>query len=197
MVTLMGPKTQELKALYDAYTEDPAFEHLREEGINFVPGCGPIDADIMLVGEAPGRFENAKRQPFIGPSGHVLSDLLTDIEIDLYNDVFLTNVVKYWPRSSDRKTRTPNDEEILTARDYLLKEIEIIDPIFVGLCGRSSIKAVFPHINSVKSHHGKLLEGKFIPLYHPAAIGYNPQIANDVKMGFNMLKNLLDARESM
>lgn len=185
---------EDLKALYDTYLKDERFDHLRKPNINFVPGCGPLQPTLMIVGEAPGRMENAKRIPFVGRSGINLNNLLEDICIDPYK-VFQTNVVKYWPQEGNTtKTRTPTDDEVSASREYLLDEIDIIDPEFVGLCGRSAIQALFPHFTNVFDHHGKLLDGKFVPLYHPAVIGYNPQKKSSVKEGYTKLKAYMDAR---
>lgn len=183
---------EDLKKLYDQYATDIEFEHMRTDEINFVPGRGVLKPKVMLIGEAPGRVENARAMPFVGPTGQKLVDILKDVEIP-EDEVFFTNVVKYWPRDDNRNTRTPTDNEISLGRDYLLQEIEIVNPIYVGLCGLSPLKAIFPNTVSVRSQHGKLLNGRFIPLYHPAVLIYKPGMKNQVYMGYRLLRSLLDS----
>lgn len=185
-------KTEALRILNEMYQDDPRFIHFRELNKNFVPGDGPVDAKLILVGEAPGRMENAKRTPFVGPAGINLTNLLEDVKID-ESLVYKTNVVKYWPPIREN-SYTPTEEEIEASREYLMDEISIIDPIIIGLCGRTSIHAVFPELSNVWAHHGTLLEGKFVPLYHPAVISYNPQKKPSVREGYMKLKAYLDAK---
>lgn len=186
----------DLQDLYEEYITDPNFEHLREDGINFVPGSGALKPKVMIIGEAPGRMENAKKRPFIGPAGRVLTECLKEISLDLINEVFITNVVKYWPRTSERRTRPPVDEEIECSKTYLLDEIEIVDPLVIGLCGRSAINTFFPGIYSVKEKNGHLLNGKFVPLFHPASVLHKPETEPELKMGFRMLRNIIDVKQA-
>lgn len=190
----MDQKTR-LKEIYDAYVQDPAFDHMRSDEIFFVPGRGVLEPKVMLIGEAPGRTENAKQKPFVGQSGLKLLDILKLIGID-EEYVFFTNVVKYWPRTESRQTRTPTEQEIADSRKYLKSEIEIVNPLFVGLCGRTPIRAIFPNVASVRSQHGKLLLGKYIPLYHPAVLLYKESKRDEVFMGYRLLRTLIDAKES-
>jgi uracil-DNA glycosylase family 4 len=194
----MGKK-DELKALYDAYTEDPRFEHLRKLNRNFVPGSGPLRASLMLIGEAPGSMENIKRMPFVGRAGINLNNLLSDVGIDP-EDVFTTNAVKYWPegRQADHNKTiyTPTLEEVVASRDYLRKEVSIVEPLVVGLCGRTAINAVFPKLLDVFHNHGRLLENLFVPLYHPARITYQPWTKSAVKEGYAKLAGILQAKSA-
>jgi len=175
-------KMEELKALYDSYVVDEKFSHLRALRRKFVPGAGPLKANLMLVGEAPGKLENAKGVPFVGRSGENLNNILQDVKI-ASDDVFLTNVVKYMPEQIGGSV-TPTEEEIEDSRGYLLKEIDIVEPVIIGLCGRTAIHAVFPDITDVTQFHGDLLEGRFVPLYHPAFISYQPMRKHLVKEGY-------------
>lgn len=190
----MGSQIDSLKKLYDKYTVDPLFDHLRGYDINFVPGAGVLDPKVMLIGEAPGKMENAKGKPFVGPAGKELSKILEEIEINSDNDTFFTNVVKYWPKTSSRSTRTPTEKEIRESSVYLKEEIAIVNPIIIGLCGRISITAIFPNVESVRSQNGKVLLGKYIPLYHPALILYKPEKKQEVLLGYKVLKATLDSK---
>jgi|SRR5690349_4254990 len=192
----MDPQKLKLKEIYDTYNKDPSFDHMRSDEINFVPGRGPLNPRILLIGEAPGSVENALGKPFVGPAGKKLEEILREVSIDPEEDVFYSNVVKYWPRTvQERRTRAPNEAEITASKVYLLKEIEIINPLFVGLCGRISIQTIFPNIPSVRSQQGKLLNGRYVPLYHPAVILYREEKRREVITGYQILRSLIDAKE--
>jgi DNA polymerase len=192
-------KMEDLRALYDAYAIDPGFEHLRKLRRKFVPGAGPLRAGLMLIGEAPGKMENAKGIPFVGRAGINLTNLLEDVKIDS-DDVFFTNTVKYWPeRKYDENHNanfTPTESEVRISREYLMKEIEIVDPLVVGMCGRTSIHTIFPELDDVFHAHGELLKGKFVPLYHPAVISYQPTRKSAVREGYTKLAAYLAARSA-
>jgi DNA polymerase len=193
---LMGPQKENLAKLYNHYIKDPLFEHFRADDINFVPGSGVLKPKVMLIGEAPGRIENAKKIPFVGPAGQVLTEILHKVGIDPIDEVFFTNIVKYWPRTSERKTRTPSSKEIEDSKAYILEEIRIVEPIFVGLCGLTSIRCIFPNVPTVRSQHANLLNGRYVPLYHPAVVLYKQEKYDEILMGYRVLKSLIDAKET-
>lgn len=190
---MASDRITQLKELYDEYLIDPRFDHLRQEGINFVGGSGPINPRLMLIGEAPGRMENARRTPFVGKAGIELNKLLEFVEVDVY-EIFLTNVMKYWPQINF-KTKSPTEDEIRASREYLMKEIDIVDPDIVGLCGGSAIRCIYPEIKQVRARHGKLLDNMFVPLYHPATILYEEGMESMVQMGYLLMKSYLDNKE--
>lgn len=119
-----------LEDVYEAYRLDRAFDALRQHpGVRLVPGVGARRPKVMLVGEAPGAVENTRGEPFCGPSGRVLRQLMgeaglslkdTDVPDDrLYPaNSFITNVVKYRPPGN----RTPTLHEIEASRPYLRRE---------------------------------------------------------------------------
>lgn len=183
---------EDLKELYDSYHADDKFRNLREPGIFFVGGWGSIGARYMLIGEAPGRLENAKKKPFQGRAGQNLVEILKKVGIP-QDDTFMTNIVKYWPRDGRGHTRNPDPWEIYDSRDYILKEIEIVQPQIVGLCGRSAITAIFPKMRDVFHNHGQLLDGKFVPLYHPAYATWNTMKKPLVISGYVKLKEHLES----
>jgi len=187
---------EELTALYKDYQEDPKFDNLRHESIKFVPGSGPINPTLMLVGEAPGRLENAKGECFVGRAGDILNGLLQGIGINR-SEVFVTNVIKYWPidftTGTFNSTRQLSEEEIEAARDYLTHEIDIIQPKIVGLCGGFATRSIFPDLKTVYHYNGKLLDDMFVPLYHPAVLSYTQSMRKwpAVRKGYNRLGDLL------
>lgn len=189
----MSLQMAELKDVYDRYLADPRFNHLREAGRKFVSGAGPLKAKVMLIGEAPGRMENAKSVPFIGPAGVKLENLLEDVKIDS-SDVFFTNVVKYWPLQQEDGSFTPTEEEVNASRDYLLEEINVVQPLVIGMCGRTAIHTIYPQFTDVFHNHGNLIDGKFVPLYHPAVLLYQKHRRNAVREGYTKLAAYLAAK---
>lgn len=185
-----------LDQLYEQYKTDTRLEHMRKGGIHFVPGQGPMSPDIMIIGEAPGGMENAKRLPFQGRAGKYLDQLLESVGLERAN-VFVTNAVKYWPieGTSPFVTRKPTMDEIGYSRYYLAKEIEIVKPNIIGLCGHSAIQAMFPGIADIHSVHGTLLADKYVPLYHPAVMGYKPLMSGKIKKGYKMLVEYNNQKE--
>lgn len=175
---------------YEDYKTDPQFDDLRKAGINFVPGYGPYNPDIMLVGEAPGGLENARGRPFVGKAGKYLDQLLESIDIDP-EDVYITNVVKYWPTDHRGNTRTPTEEEIAASRPYLFAEFARVKSFIVGLCGLSAVRAVYPNYNDIHTINGTLIDECFVPLYHPALMGYKPLMSGKIRKGYKMLNEHL------
>lgn len=184
---------ENLDALYAEYLDDERFDHLRGPGIYFVRGYGPLNPELMIVGEAPGKLENARRIPFVGKAGAILSGLLEGIDVDPHK-VFMTNTVKYWPNNQGN-TRSPDPSEVESSKEYLLREIDIVNPRFVGLCGKFALEAVFPECRVLHKWNGKLLKGKFVPLFHPVYSAYRPEKKPLVKEGFDYLKKYMDKAE--
>ena len=166
---------------------------------NPVPGEGPRNAEIMLVGEAPGRFEDLQGKPFVGAAGKLLNEIFQIVGIDR-KDVYITNIVKCRPPNN----RDPTDEEIKKCTPYLDIQISIIKPKLIFALGRHSSKYLVEKFGgkftSISSIHGKIFKfntliGNFylIPVYHPAAAIYNPILKNsiidDIKEGIKLLKN--------
>lgn len=181
----------ELESIYSRYASDPRFEGLRQEGINLVPGRGPLNPNIMLIGESPGAVENANRMPFVGRAGNNLTNILTDVGIDPYT-VYMTNVVKYWPRPEvPGAKRYLSKDEIEASRAYLQEEIDVVDPLIVGLCGRFAVQAIYPDKTEVFADHGDLLDGRYVCLYHPAVLSYDKTKRQLLLEGYGKLKNYL------
>lgn len=185
-------KVSRLQEIFSAVTKDENLKLLQEA--NFVGGTGDLNSPLMLVGEAPGKVENARRRPFAGPAGVELKKLLIDVKLDHYHP-YLTNIVKYWPHDTERKTRTPTNVEIHLSREYLLQEIEVICPKIVALCGLSATKAIYPETKSIKALNGKLLDGMFVPVLHPAALLWNAENTSLVVTGFEAIRRHLRNKE--
>jgi DNA polymerase len=153
---------------------DNVCPELREQATQLVLGDGNPDADIVFIGEAPGKKEDEQGVPFIGASGRFLNTMLEAAGM-VRDDVYITNIVKYRPPDN----RDPTKDEKAAFWPYLLRQLKIIDPRVVITLGRHSGAAFIPDlvISTDHGHARKVLfdEHEFIaiPLYHPAAALYN------------------------
>jgi len=167
---------------------------------NPVIGEGSLEAKIMLVGEAPGYWEDTKGRPFVGKAGKILDELLESIGIKR-KDVFICNVLKCRPVTPNLENRAPAPEEIKACTPYLEKQIEIIKPEIICTLGNYSTAFIFEKyglkgkIEGISKIHGKTFEVKtlfssikIIPLYHPAVATYNPSMKEVLKEDFKVLK---------
>ncbi len=149
-----------------------------------VPGDGSPQAQIMFIGEGPGFHEDQSGLPFVGAAGNFLNELLTSVGLKR-EDVFITNVVKCRPPGN----RDPLPEEIEACRDYLDRQIELINPKVIVTLGRYSMARWFPaarisHIHGKPRQFGKRL---VIPFYHPAAALRQPSLHRTVVEDFAKL----------
>lgn len=104
---------------------------------NTVFSDGSCDAKIMLIGEAPGADEDATGTPFVGRAGKLLTKLMEETGLSRENDIYITNTVKCRPPEN----RVPSDEEKKLCENFLLKQIEIVKPKVIVLCGATSAKS--------------------------------------------------------
>ena len=147
---------------------------LAKQATNLVMGNGNIDADIVFIGEAPGKNEDEQGLPFVGAAGKFLNEMLAAAGMDR-SDVFITNIVKYRPPNN----RDPLPEEKKAFWPYLLKQLQIIEPKVVITLGRHSMEYFLPDMK-ISQIHGQPKRIQFgdnklviVPLYHPAAALYN------------------------
>jgi DNA polymerase len=160
---------------------------------NIVPGDGNPDAEIMFVGEAPGRQEDEKGQPFVGAAGKILATMLESIHLRR-EDVYITNVVKCRPPMN----RDPLPEEVACCSDYLAKEVEIIRPKIIVLLGRHAMERFLPGLK-ISLDHGKPKRrgGQvYYPVYHPAATIYHQALRADLEKDFKRIPKIIKALES-
>jgi len=134
-----------------------------------VPGEGPEEATIMLVGEAPGRDEDVQGRPFVGRSGRILDEILAHAGLTR-GDLFITSVVKCRPPEN----RVPRRKEYETCIEvHLRRQFEAISPAIICLLGGVATEALLG-INGLSEIRGKIFrrgEFRFYPTYHPAAAG--------------------------
>jgi DNA polymerase len=180
---------------------DPAFVELYEEiadcpncalarkRTQTVPGTGPLSAEIMLIGEAPGAREDDRGEPFVGPSGKFLDELLASVGLSR-DTVYICNVVKCRPPEN----RDPAPDEIAACQSFLDRQIEMIDPKLIVTLGRFSMKRWFSG-TTISRVHGrpKRVDGRLvIPMYHPAAALHRGSLRGDIEADFARLPELLE-----
>lgn len=162
---------------------------LWEDAANAVPGEGASDAEIMFIGEGPGKKEDQSGRPFVGPAGKFLDVLLDSIGLKRA-DVFIANMVKHRPPEN----RDPTPEEIEACRPWLDKQIELIKPrIFVPL-GRHAMHKFLPNA-MISREHGKIYArgGKvYFLMYHPAVALYKGSMRAILLEDFKVLRRFLD-----
>jgi len=168
-----------------------------------VPGEGPLDADVMVVGEAPGRREDETGRPFVGPAGRLLDALLVKAGLER-GGVYITNVVKCRPPGN----RDPTREEIAACLPYLRRQIRIIRPRVIIALGRHAGRTLYElagrRWRGMKAEHGVPLEVEIegvrltlVATYHPAAALYNPQVRRSLEEDFsNIIANIVHGRGS-
>lgn len=154
-----------------------------------VPGEGPADAEIMLIGEGPGYHEDRQGRPFVGNSGKLLENLLASIKLTR-DQVFITNVIKCRPPNN----RDPLPKEISACTPYLQRQIEIIDPLLIVTLGRYSMGQFFPPTATITHVHGQPLaldKALVLPMFHPAAALRNPKWMAAMQADFLKIPDLL------
>lgn len=129
-----------------------------------VPGEGPCPAEIMLVGEAPGKEEDLSGRPFVGRAGRLLDRALEQAGI-ARSEVFITSVVKCRPP----KNRKPKRPEIEACHPYLAAQMKLIRPSVVCLMGNVASSAVIGK-QGITAIHGQFFHDRFLVTYHPAAV---------------------------
>ena len=167
-------KQAELDALAAEIIKSGICSELAAQATQLVMGDGNADADIVFIGEAPGKNEDLQGKPFVGAAGKFLDEMLEAAGLRR-SDVYITNIVKYRPPNN----RDPLPEEKRQFWPYLMRQLEIIQPRAVLTLGRHSGGGFIPDLR-ISQDHGRPrrvrlheLEFVVIPLYHPAAALYN------------------------
>ena len=154
-----------------------------------VPGEGPANTEIMLIGEGPGYHENEQGRPFVGAAGKFLEELLAQAGLKRA-DVWIGNVVKCRPPGN----RDPLPEELSSCDEYLERQIEAINPKIIITLGRFSMAKFMPGAK-ISAEHGQMrrVRNRFvIPMYHPAAALHQPKWRPQIMADFAKLPKQLE-----
>ncbi len=162
---------------------------LYQNRTNPVFGEGSIDADLMFVGEAPGRDEDLQGRPFVGRAGRLLRDLLKEVGIHV-ESVYIANCLKCRPPNN----RDPLPEELVSCFGYLKRQIELIRPKVIATLGRYSTYELTNQKGTLGTLRGKVFNYhgiKVVPLYHPAYLLRNPKAVEIFLEDLKKVKELL------
>jgi DNA polymerase len=156
-------------------------------------GVGDPHARLMFVGEAPGKNEDLKGEPFVGAAGKLLDELLASIGIER-SQVYIANMVKCRPPGN----RDPEPAEIETCAPFLARQIELIDPAVIATLGRFAAHYVLGLDAPITSLRGKLYHRNgrnIVPVFHPAAALYDSSKRGVLEDDFKRLRAVMDRVE--
>lgn len=186
-------KQRQLDTLQQKILDADVCPELRAQATQLVMGGGNPDADIVLIGEAPGKNEDEQGLPFVGAAGKFLNEMLAAADMSR-DDIYITNIVKYRPPGN----RDPLPEEKKAFWPYLLKQIEIIQPHVVVTLGRHSMEYFLPG-QFISKIHGEPKRIRFgdstlviVPLYHPAAALHNGSLRQTLIDDFIRMPAIID-----
>jgi uracil-DNA glycosylase len=166
---------------------------LAKQATQLVFGTGNPDADVVFIGEAPGKNEDLKGEPFVGAAGKFLNEMLAMIGMDR-SDIYITNIVKYRPPNN----RDPMPSEKAEFLPYLQKQLDIIAPKLIVTLGRHSMDSLLPGLKisevhgQPKRHNGRV----YMPLFHPAAALYNGGLRQTLIDDFATIPLILEKIEN-
>lgn len=162
---------------------------LYKTAIQGVPGEGSPSAEVMFIGEGPGKEEDKQGRPFCGPAGKFLDEMLESIGLNRH-EVYIGNVVKHRPPNN----RDPEPAEIEACWPYLQAQIEAINPKVIGVLGRHSLARLMPGLGTISQVHGRAFrrDGRYyMALYHPAVALYAGSMRQVLMEDFGKLGILL------
>jgi uracil-DNA glycosylase family 4 len=171
MVRIRHSKQVKLDQIKADILEKNICPDLAKTAKQLVFGDGNPDADIVFIGEAPGKNEDEQGIPFVGAAGKFLNEMLALIDLER-KDIYITNIVKYRPPNN----RDPLPSEKEAFLPYLEAQLDIIKPKLVITLGRHSMDALLPqglHISQVHGQPKRYRGMVYLPLFHPAAALYN------------------------
>lgn len=198
---MTSEKTEQLRKIRDEVARlkhSPLYRERVKNRVYPVIGEGNHDADIMFVGEAPGKNEAEQGRPFCGAAGKVLDELLASINMPR-SEVYITNIVKDRPPMN----RDPLPEEIAIYAPFLDRQVAIIRPRVIATLGRFSMAYIMEKfglgasLTVISRIHGKVFSAQaqygpisVVPLFHPAMALYNQSSKAQMLEDFKILKNL-------
>jgi uracil-DNA glycosylase family 4 len=186
-------RREELKAVYAQARSCARCPELARTRTQVVFGAGNADADLMFVGEAPGAREDEQGIPFVGAAGKLLDELLAEVGLER-GDVFIANVLKCRPPGN----RDPQPAEIDNCQEYLMRQVELIEPRVICTLGNFSTKLLRADPTGISRLHGqaeiRVIGSRAVrlyPLFHPAAALYTRSLLETLRADFARLPELL------
>jgi uracil-DNA glycosylase len=183
-------KLEELEKIKDSIVKEDVCPDLKKGATQLVFGDGDPDAELVFIGEAPGKNEDEQGLPFVGAAGRFLEEMLNGIGLKR-SEVYITNIVKYRPPGN----RDPYPDEKAAFLPYLRSQLEIIKPKLVVTLGRHSMDSLLPGLQISKCHgQPKRYNGQvYLPLFHPAAALYNGGMRQTLIDDFGRIPRILAA----
>ena len=157
---------------------------------NVVPGEGDVNADIMFIGEGPGRDEDLQGRPFVGRSGELLTRMIEAIGLKR-SEVYICNIVKCRPPQN----RNPEVDEAQACMNYLRAQFALVRPKIIVLLGKIACRYTLNAEISVMREHGRWYERKgvyFMPTFHPSALLRDPTKKRDAWEDFQKIRDKLN-----
>jgi uracil-DNA glycosylase family protein len=189
------PEKHDLKSLREAASHCqgcPLFANATQT----VFGAGPARPEVVMVGEQPGDVEDRQGQPFVGPAGRLLDQLMDEAGIPRQR-VYVTNAVKHFkwtPRGKRRLHSKPNSREIFACRPWLEAELEAIKPELLVLLGATAAKSLLGAQFRITKHRGQPIETDWAPwtmaTYHPSALLRSKDLPGGDELRDNFLADL-------
>jgi DNA polymerase len=196
----MDGNQQKLDDLARQILDNDVCPELRATASQLVFGDGSPNADLVFIGEAPGKNEDEQGKPFVGAAGKFLNEMLDSIGLKR-EDIYITNIVKYRPPNN----RDPLPEEKKAFLPYLQAQLEVIQPKVVATLGRHSMNCFLPDLQiskvhgepkririQMKEHDDDVLEIVILPLFHPAAALYNGSMRQTLIDDFAAIPTILE-----
>jgi uracil-DNA glycosylase len=184
-------KQKQLDKIKEQIIKDKICEDLANSATQLVFGDGNPNADIVFVGEAPGKNEDEQGLPFVGAAGRFLEEMLNGIGLKRAQ-VYITNIVKYRPPNN----RDPYPDEKAAFLPFLKQQLQVIKPKLVVTLGRHSMEVLLPAGLRISQCHGqaKRYSGQvYMPLFHPAAALYNGSMRQTLVDDFAKIPKVLAA----
>ncbi len=186
-------RREELKAVWEQARGCVKCPQLAEARTTVVFGSGNADADLMFVGEAPGKNEDLKGHPFVGQAGKLLDQLLEEVGLERA-DVFVNNTLNCRPPGN----RDPHPVEIENCQDYLMRKIELVEPKVICTLGNFATKLLRGDNTGITKVHGQAevrvigrRAVRLLPIFHPAAALYTRSMLDTLRADMAKVPELL------
>jgi DNA polymerase len=188
-MSVRSDKQKQLDKIKEDIIKHQICPDLAKSATQLVFGDGNPDADIVFIGEAPGKNEDEQGLPFVGAAGRFLNEMLEAIGLKRA-DVYITNIVKFRPPNN----RDPYPDEKVAFLPFLKRQLKVIKPKLVVTLGRHSMEVLLPAGLRISQCHGqpKRFSGQvYMPLFHPAAALYNSSMKQTLVDDFVRIPRIL------
>ncbi|HZL08286.1 MAG TPA: uracil-DNA glycosylase [Candidatus Dormibacteraeota bacterium] len=186
---MANAKQKQLDDIKQKILDDKVCPELAETATQLVFGDGNPEAELVFIGEAPGKNEDLQGIPFVGAAGKFLNEMLEMIGLKR-SDIYITNIVKYRPPDN----RDPYPEEKTDFMPYLESQLEVIQPKLTVTLGRHSLNCFLPDLQISRVHgQPKRYKGRvYLPLFHPAAALYNGAMRQTLIDDFALIPAIIE-----